>query len=118
MWCRRLWCVGILAIISYVGVEFLVLPLFNPLRRSNESIAQSMLQKTPLGTSRNDVLAVITQELRSSDQFAILFPKSIMLRLGSFDTGLLTMYVSIFFIFDDKGKLIEVYAEKHTPEAL
>jgi hypothetical protein len=61
---RRSWSpggVGCLLLLGLpailIGYELLIGPLVNPLRRSNEAIEQSFLERHPLGSPRADVQA-------------------------------------------------------------
>src|SRR5438067_10062114 len=48
------------ALVSCCVLEPWVQSIRDPLRRSNESIAESLLKQTPVGTSKADVKALVT----------------------------------------------------------
>jgi hypothetical protein len=60
---RRVGCLLILVMIGGTIITYeVVLPWTNPLRRSNEKIAATLLQKTPLGSTMVEVRAVLDRE--------------------------------------------------------
>ena len=86
----------------------------NPLRRSEDEIRQSILQKTPLGTSQQDVLRVIAREpwLGQPAAGGVGTPateKNISAQLGSYQGFPWFCRVDAYWSFDDQLKLEGVH---------
>lgn len=58
-------CCGVLVIVPLliILVNCGILPLINPIRRSESSITESLLQQTPIGTPRKEVKAFILEHV-------------------------------------------------------
>ena len=107
----------------------------NQLRRSSEQIREDMLKLTPIGTSMDDVLEVITNNQKwkiryirewvgfrmtggrpsegvpdSNNNVGV---KSIRVYLGQYGIIFATG-VSVFYGFDEDSKLIEIGVKKET----
>ena len=86
----------------------------NPMRRSESEIQEWVLQKTPLGSSREEVMAVIAKEpwLGHSKFGGVGTPSSVSdigAQLGSYQGFPWHCRVDAYWSFDDQGKLIKVH---------
>jgi len=123
--------IALSAIISLV----LLLPLFNPLRRTEEGVREYLLSITPVGTSMEDVIKVIENKkwepmyksehgyvitkhgargssLDPDDQ--IIGVKRIRVELGSYYRFPFGANVTAFYGFDEDSKLIDIGIWKTT----
>jgi hypothetical protein len=91
----------------------LVRRLLNPLRGSPKAIATSLLEQTPTGSSRQDVLGwVDSQGLREGGRpWSLNEPKPLQRQVGEYDEFGFTTLVFAHWIFDNDGRLerIEVW---------
>ncbi|HST31846.1 MAG TPA: hypothetical protein VLK27_13520 [Chthoniobacterales bacterium] len=86
----------------------------NPLRRSADDIRQSILQKTPLGTSQQEVLRVIATQswLGQPASGGVGTPpteKNISAQLGSYQGFPWSCRVDAYWSFDDQLRLSDVH---------
>ena len=114
---KRIFISLVLAFIFMMGVA---MPIINPLYRSEEKIREYVLEITPIGTSMNEVLAVIEKQEKwdyyrvnhemgyrsdSSSEYTIVGEKYITVRLGM--TWWFVYDVYAYLGFDSAGKLID-----------
>jgi len=117
----------ILLIILSLIFLLVVIVMLNPLRRSQEAIKRSILKQTPISSSMEEVIEVIERKewdvrygdidynrgYTDRDTYEVVGVKSIRACIGSYsDFILFTTYVSVFWGFDEEGKLIDVYIWK------
>lgn len=98
----------------------------NPLRRSEEHLRSYIFQETPLGSSIENVLARINVqnwELRFINESKGFFhqglnpnksvgEKSIRASLGNYQNLFMTTNVTVFWGFNKKGELIDIWVWK------
>ena len=108
------------------AAAFCVWVAFDPVRRPSEEIQASILQRTPLGTTQNDVRAILDSEKWKHypgdkegglfwlyrNQHEVRGESAICARLGSYQG--LPWYVTVdaVWVFDSDGKLIGVQVVK------
>ena len=106
-------------------IAFIVL-FSNPLRRSESYIAEYILDITPLGTSFDDVLNSVNTkkwELNFANESSgfyhqgvtpneIVGEKSIRASLGDYQGFPLQTNVTVFWGFNSKGELIDIWVWK------
>ena len=95
----------------------------NPLRRCECEIKSWVLKSIPYGTHINDVESTAnkkgwdTKKGYHGDSYNTtrykIGTESMRIKIGEY-SGLFRTAVIIFPIFDNDGKLIEIYVEKHT----
>jgi hypothetical protein len=91
----------------------LVLPLFNPLRRSPEKIRASVLKESPLGTSRERVDALVNNRgwsrgWTNDGPADYADPSWISAFLGKYSDYVSETMVYVFWKFDKDDRLIEI----------
>ncbi|GAB5382865.1 MAG: hypothetical protein Alis2KO_42060 [Aliiglaciecola sp.] len=98
----------------------------NPLRQTQSSIEQYVEEVTPLGSSMNDVISAINENGWNIDfvnenkgfYHQDITPnrevgsKSIRAVMGEYRTILVTTSVTVFWGFDEQGKLTDIWVWK------
>jgi len=92
---------------------FFIVPAIYPLHRSQDSIRSAMLQKTPPGTSRASVQAMI----RANGWGGVVIPgiepaEAIGADAGKYSGLLCEVHVVIFWHFDAQDRLIDIHVHK------
>lgn len=124
----------IVLIVLCCAVCIIACMMINPMRRSEESIRDALLEKTPIGTSVDEVLQVIQAELKHENDTEPSYAqtpalergpqgytvpvgkKSIRLRLGSHWYSVpgypIVTIVYASWAFDENDRLIEILVHK------
>jgi hypothetical protein len=90
---------------------FVTLPHREPLRRSPDEIAASILEQTPPGSTRAEVQAVIARQGWWQSRGRGLDEGEIEVHLGTYKT-ILDTDVFVVWQFDDTGRLQTVHVQK------
>ena len=117
-----------------IFVDFVAI-IMNPMRWSQENVRSYALELTPLGTSMEDVIAVVKREKRwaidriiyekgyiyppGKPDISIMSEKSIKVHAGTYRSFTMYIYtvstiVTIYWGFDEDGNLIDIYVQKDT----
>ncbi|WP_143069627.1 hypothetical protein [Halopseudomonas yangmingensis] len=98
----------------------------NPLRESEENIRNYVLERTPLGSDFSEVLTVIRENkwtvifVNESSGFyhqgrkepTVIGQKSIRASLGDYQDIPFRANVTVFWGFDDEGRLLDIWVWK------
>ena len=121
--------VGMMASVIAFILVCLAIEFSSPLRRPESDIRNDILSLTPIGTSMDDVLAVINRKVNSDGWririirhdtgyadysrrgFPVVGEQSIIVDIGRSFMGWVA--VDIAWGFDEDGNLIDVYVRKH-----
>jgi hypothetical protein len=107
--------IGLLVIAALFAVVVAnIIAARNPLRRSEEEIRQSVLQKTPLGSSQQEVSRVIARgpwlgQPASGGVNTPATEKNISAQLGSYQGFPWSCRVDAYWSFDDQLNLTDVH---------
>ena len=92
---------------------FFIVPVIYPLHRSKDSIRSAMLQKTPPGTSRASVQAMIRANGWDGCAIPGIEPaEAIGANAGKYASLLDEVHVLIFWHFDAQDRLIGIHVHK------
>jgi hypothetical protein len=110
---RRL-IVVLLGVAVFAIVVVNLIAARNPLRRSEDAIRQSILEKTPLGMSQQEVLRIIARERwfgqpASGGVGTPPTEKNISAQLGSYQGFPWSCRVDAYWSFDDQLRLSDVH---------
>ena len=121
----------ILAIIILVVLA----PIINPIRRTDEALRRYLLEITPIGTSVEEVISIVSDRKRwtiaEKQDFGVVFlagdmsphrggpsegrrvigQQAVWVDLGTY-YGIFEVYVSAFFAFDENGELIDIFIRR------
>ena len=118
---KRYLAIGLVILATVAAVV-----LANPLRRSENHIKGQLLQRAPLGTSMTDVQQLIESkgwvvsdyrdDVGFYDQrtapYTIVGKKHIRAELGSYQDIPFRAYVTVFWGFDERSRLIDLWVWK------
>ena len=90
----------------------LIRPLFNPPRRSPESIKASLLKETPIGTSREQVRELVKERRWPNVRLSDEPDDAIGAEIGQYRDLLTLTFVEVYWIFDKKDQLVEIHVRK------
>lgn len=120
---RRVLLLAILALL--MAAVPLVPLLMDPLRRSTDSIRNSLLMETPVGSDIQDVRVFLEERgwrdrghledrgvLKTEGGLVTIGSRSLRAELGAYQGIPFRTHVSAFYAFDDHGKLIDLWVAK------
>ncbi len=100
-------------------IVLFLMTLFNPLRRSEESIRRGILEYTPIGSTNDEVMQFIEEEYRNKEIF-YYGSGNVDVCLGKYrkyrdyTSFILVTSVVVAWRFDKDFNLEEVYVKKYT----
>jgi len=107
------------ACVAFVLVEWVVRPAINPLRRSPDTIAASLLGKTPPGSAREDVERWVDAQgfQIGGTRFTSTGTPPMERVLGSYNSFGFTVEVTAEWVFDENGRLTTIEVSKFVSDA-
>ena len=118
-------CTAITFIALLVGIP-LIMKAANPLHRDSESLRNNILKLTPIGSSMEDVIAVIESNEKWGNPYIDYdhgYPEygetrigvqSIRVSLGEYYDPFI-VFVTAFWGFDNDGKLVDIHVQQRSP---
>jgi hypothetical protein len=101
-----------------MGIYLFAMPLTNPLRRSSDQIAASLLEETSRGASRAEVEALVSRRgWRSGGIMGQEPPGGIGVEIGTYRDVLFRTAVFAYWVFDADDRLQEVKVNKMVIDA-
>ena len=108
---RKRFAIGVIG--GVLGV-MLICELFNPLRRSNWEIAAGLLERTPPGTPREEIRALIVRERWSVGGIVPEEQQALSGELGGYQGFPFYVFVYARWEFDENGRLRAIQVTKLT----
>ncbi|MDR2727732.1 MAG: hypothetical protein LBB56_01270 [Chitinispirillales bacterium] len=108
------------AIIFMFIIAGFIIPHPNSLRRTNESIRESILEVTPIGMTKEGVLEIISSRhenggfIANCQDINITGNGSIKAIIGNYGTIFSETTVVAYWRFNENGILIDIEIEKYT----
>ena len=111
---RRITMLILVVPVVAIVAEWTIRPMLNPLRRSPDAIAASLLEKTPPGTSRAEVVAwADAQGYGWGGRLTPIGAEVPVQRLvGTYSTYGFIVSVFAEWVFDENGRLVTVEVYK------
>ena len=120
--------ISVLSILLVTIIILSIVMLSNPLQKPIDELKAEILELTPIGTSMNDVLALINNkgwEIRyafndrgvpssevDTGGLTYVGEKSIRATIGTYYNPAL-VYVVVFWAFDENSNLMDIFVAKH-----
>jgi hypothetical protein len=117
---RRRIAILILAVpVVAIAAEWVIRPILNPLRRSPAAITASLLEKTPPGSTRAEVVAWVNAQgwPAGGKPYPLNGEVPVQRILGKYDTYGFIVVVFAEWVFDTDGRLETVEVNKWVANA-